>query len=147
MIRQMRAADMSRVLDIWLAGNLQAHPFIPKAYWQGQLEKMEQEYLPSADVFVYEDGESFLINGFIGIVDMVNDAYIAGLFVWPDCQGQGVGSALLAHGQEQYGVLRLNVYSKNDRAIGFYERNGFQTVTQGIDAETGEPEQTMAWKK
>lgn len=144
MIRKMQDGDMATVLAIWLAGNLQAHPFIPAAYWQGQLEKMEREYLPGAEVFVYADDMSQKVKGFMGIVD---DSYIAGLFVQPQYQGQGIGKQLLAAGQKQYDSLTLLVYCENEKAIGFYERNGFQIREYRIDEATGRQEQSMVWSK
>ena len=144
MIRKMRREDMSTVLDIWLAGNLQAHPFIPQEYWQSHLEKMERDYLPAADVFVYADEEGQPIKSFMGIV---NESYIAGIFVLPQFQGQGIGKALLAYGKEAYAMLSLHVYCQNTRAIDFYEGQGFSTSDYGIDEETGEQEQTMIWRK
>lgn len=143
MIRKMTDRDMPAVLAIWLAGNFQAHPFVPQEYWQGQLPKMEQEYLPSAEVWVYEDEADFVIKGFIGIVDK---SYIAGLFVLPVYQGQGIGKLLLHHCQRQYSSLELSVYLKNERAICFYERNGFYATVFRMDESTGEKEQIMEWK-
>ena len=102
----MKKEDMPAVLDIWLAGNAQAHPFIPVTYWQGQLEKMEQVYLPSAEVFVYETEDTHKVIGFLGITE---GSYIAGLFVHPAAQGQGIGKCLLAYGQGIYPSLSLHV--------------------------------------
>ena len=144
MIRKMQSLDMPIVLDIWLAGNLQAHPFISAAYWQSQLEKMEREYLPAAEVFVYEDEEDHRVKGFMGIAE---GSYIAGLFVYPHAQGQGIGRQLLAYGQELYPLLTLHVYCENKRAIRFYEQNGFQVTAYGIDKATGVKEQEMVWSK
>ncbi len=144
MIRLMKQEDMPTVLDIWLSGNLQAHPFIPASYWQGQLEKMEREYLPTAEVFVYGEAVGQAIKGFMGVVDK---AYIAGLFVHPQYQGQGVGKKLLADGQERYDGLTLDVYCENKKAVRFYERNGFQESERRIDEATGIWEQTMVWAK
>lgn len=144
MIRKMQADDMSAVLAIWLAGNLQAHPFIPADYWQGQLEKMELEYLPSAEVFVYADDADQEIKGFIGVVD---GSYIAGLFVHPQYQGQGIGRELLIDGQKRYDSLMLHVYCDNERAVRFYGKNGFQVKERGIEEATGIWEQAMAWSK
>lgn len=144
MIRKMQDADMPAVLDIWLAGNLQAHPFIPADYWQGQLEKMELEYLPSAEVFVYEDVCDGGIKGFIGIVD---GSYIAGLFVYPQAQGIGIGKKLLSACQDRYDSLALHVYCDNEKAVRFYDRNGFQVKERGLDEATGAMEQNMIWAK
>ena len=74
MIRKFQKEDTGQVMRIWLNGNKDAHPFIPKEYWEANYSMVEEQIL-QAEVFVYEaDGE---IQGFIGIVG----GYIAGIFV------------------------------------------------------------------
>ena len=43
--------------------------------------------------------------------------------------------------------LRLNVYQKNTRAISFYQREGFDIQSEGLDDATGEKEYTMLWQQ
>lgn len=65
MIRKFQKEDTGQVMRIWLNGNKDAHPFIPKEYWEANYSMVEEQIL-QAEVFVYEaDGE---IQGFIGIV-------------------------------------------------------------------------------
>lgn len=79
MIREFQTADTEQVMQIWLNGNEDAHPFISKKYWCSNFS-MVQEQLLQAEVFVYEkDG---IIRGFIGITD----GYIAGIFVDRKCR-------------------------------------------------------------
>ena len=144
MIRKMRREDMSTVLDIWLAGNLQAHPFIPQEYWQSHLEKMERDYLPAADVFVYADEEGQPIKSFMGIV---NESYIAGIFVKESARSKGIGKQLLDYAKERKTKLSLSVYQKNRRAVRFYQREHFIIQAENIDNETNEKEFKMVWHK
>ncbi len=61
-------------MKLWLSGNVDAHPFIPKEYWESNYSMVEEQIL-QAEVFLCEaDGK---IQGFIGIVGN----YIAGIFV------------------------------------------------------------------
>ena len=53
MIRKLQKADTDQVMQIWLNGNVEAHPFVPKDYWVSNYE-MVREQLLEADVFVYE---------------------------------------------------------------------------------------------
>lgn len=139
MIRKLQKADTERIMEIWLNGNVDAHPFIPKDYWQSNYA-MVQEQLLQADVFVYEMyGE---IQGFIGIVGN----YIAGIFVDKKYRSLGVGKQLLNYTKQKYCNLSLSVYQKNKRAVAFYCREGFSIQSEGLDEATGETEYTMIWK-
>ena len=53
MIREFQTADTEQVMQIWLNGNEDAHPFISKKYWCSNFS-MVQEQLLQAEVFVYE---------------------------------------------------------------------------------------------
>lgn len=139
MIRKFQKEDAEQVMQIWLSGNEDAHPFIPKAYWKSNFE-MVQEQLLQADVFVYDVGGE--IQGFIGIVD----EYIAGIFVDKKHRSLGIGKKLLDYVKLRYSSLSLNVYDKNDRAAAFYLREDFSVQSKELDEATGEVEYTMIWK-
>lgn len=62
MIRKLQKADTDQVMQIWLNGNVEAHPFVPKDYWVSNYE-MVREQLLEADVFVYEADKE--VQGFI----------------------------------------------------------------------------------
>lgn len=136
MIRKFQQTDTGQVMQIWLKGNIDAHPFIPKEYWESNFE-MVQEQLIQAEVYVHETNDT--IQGFIGI----QDDYIAGIFVKKECRSQGIGKRLLDHVQSFHKELTLNVYKKNYRAMAFYQREGFLAVSEQLDEDTGEMEVTM----
>lgn len=140
MVREFQTGDLERAAEIWLAANLQAHGFIPRAYWEEQLETV-RDLLPQAELYVWQDGGA--IQGFIGL----NGDHIEGLFVRPPHQGRGIGKALLGRARDAHGRLTLNVYRKNERAAAFYAREGFQVRGEGVDENTGEPEYTMVWER
>lgn len=140
MIRQLHSADLHRVMEIWLEANIQAHSFIPQAYWK-ENAALVRELLPQADVWVYEqDGD---IGGFIGIMEA---SFVAGLFVDSKMQSGGIGSALLSHCKQKYPELSLHVYADNIRAVRFYEKNGFTIVGEMKNDDTGKQEYVMQWK-
>lgn len=140
MVREFQRGDLERVSEIWLAANLQAHGFIPRAYWEGQLETV-RALLPQAELHVWQ-AESGEIQGFIGL----SGEHIEGLFVWPPVQGRGIGKALLDRAKDAHRRLTLNVYRKNERAAAFYRREGFRAVREGVDEPTGEAECQMVWE-
>jgi GNAT superfamily N-acetyltransferase len=69
------------------------------------------------------------------------------LYVHPDYQGRGVGTALLARcGQPRTG-LRLWTFQQNEGAVLFYERNGFHNLrtSGGLKNEERLPACLMSW--
>lgn len=140
MIRAMQKADVDRIADIWLDANRKAHHFIPAKYWQSNYDAVK-EMLPQAEVYVFERGQK--IYGFIGL----SEEYIEAIFVSEEKQSQGIGKRLLDFAKDKRAELCLNVYQKNIRAINFYQREGFEIQSEGLDEATGEKDYAMVWKR
>ncbi len=71
------------------------------------------------------------------------------LYVLPDWQGRGVGSALVEHAKRlQPSGLQLWVFASNKPAIAFYEPRGFRIVesTDGASNEERAPDHRMVWR-
>ena len=73
--------------------------------------------------------------------------YIAGIFVEVEEQSRGVGKQLLARAKQDRKRLTLQVYEKNERAVHFYQKEGFRVVYRDVDEDTGEAEYVMEWKR
>lgn len=142
MIRTFRESDLSAVMKIWLDTNIKAHNFISKEYWTSNYE-MVKEILPKAEIYVYEDDPTNLIDGFIGLTD----SYIEGLFVKETAQSKGIGKQLLDHVKSIKSNMSLSVYQENIRAVHFYQREQFQIQSENIDDNTNEKELIMTWSK
>lgn len=140
MIRKLEKADMGPVMQIWLHGNVEAHPFVPKEYWAANFD-MVQEQIFNAEVYVFEANDR--IKGFIGLAD----TYIAGIFVDKNDRSMGIGRQLLTYAKKKKETLSLNVYQQNKRALDFYHREGFFVSAKGMDEETQNVEYTMFWKR
>ena len=102
---------------------------------------MVKSLIPQAEVYVYEDETTKQINGFIGLFD----DYIEGLFIRTDAQGYGYGKQLLEYVKSIKSNMKLSVYQKNERAIRFYNREGFVIESEKIDDNTNEKEFLMVW--
>ena len=77
------------------------------------------------------------------------DGFLNNLYVLPDCQGRGIGGALLAEVKRQLtGGVRLWTFEPNVGAIRFYERHGFETIerTDGQANEEKVADRLMAWR-
>ena len=82
MIRKLKSCDMEQVMNIWFNGNLEAHDFVEKEYWEMHIP-MVKEQLLQAEVYVYE--EQGKIQGFAGM----QEDYLAGIFVKKEFRGTG----------------------------------------------------------
>lgn len=138
MIRKFQSVDIEQVMRIWLNGNIGAHPFIPREYWENNFD-MVQKQMAAAEIWVYESAGEIL--GFIGLMD----SYIAGIFVDEAHRSLGIGRELLDYAKRNHRRLTLSVYVKNERAEAFYLREGFCVLSEGRDEATGEAEYTMVW--
>ncbi|MEI5995370.1 N-acetyltransferase [Candidatus Enterococcus mansonii] len=138
-ITHLTSEELDRLLNIWLEATIEAHPFIEKNYWLDN-QSLLKEQLPQAELYVYmKDGK---IVAFLGMIE----TYIAGLFVHTDYQNQGIGQQLLAEVKKDHKQLSLSVYVKNQRALHFYQKQGFRFVKENVD-ETGELEHQLVWDR
>ncbi len=77
--------------------------------------------------------------GFIGL----QDEYVAGLFIRQQFRNNGLGSLLLEEALRLHPYLALEVYEKNNGAVRFYKKHGFQIRSEDADLDTGEKEYWM----
>ena len=140
MIITLQLTDIDHVMRLWLSGNEDAHPFIPKEYWLAHFSAVQEQIL-QAEIFVCETDH--VIRGFIGITD----GYIAGIFVDRPFRSHGIGKQLLDFTKQLHPSLSLSVYQKNQKAVSFYLREGFSVFSQSLDEDTNEREYTMIWNK
>ena len=111
-IRKFRDGDIERAAEIWLAGSLQAHDFVPNSFWRDNLPDLKDKYLPGAQGYVY------LVDAIIQGVLVYNGDFIHLLFVDPMAQRQGIGTALIQTVQAQHKTLKLTVYVQNRKPYG-----------------------------
>lgn len=89
MIRKLEESDLSRIMQIWLSANKEAHGFIKESYWDENFEAVKAA-LPCAEIYVHENAEAEP-DGFIGL----NGEHIEGLFVDKTARNMGIGKELL----------------------------------------------------
>lgn len=142
MIRTFKESDLSAIMRIWLDTNIKTHNFISEEYWKSNYN-MVKEILPKAEIYVHEDNDTNIINGFIGLTDN----YIAGLFVNDTAQSKGIGKQLLDYAKSIKSEMSLNVYQDNVRAVQFYKREQFQIQSESVDDNTNAKELIMTWNK
>lgn len=139
-IRKFNEMDLKRVMRIWYDGNLEAHDFIPKEYWDKNISYVKRN-LPQLEVYVYEvDG---YVVGFVGI----DEGYVSGLFVDKEYRGVGIGTKLVSYVKELYDFFTLHVFENNYGAVTFYENRGLLIKEEGVHEDLGEVEYLMYYRK
>lgn len=139
-IRKFNAFDVKRVMRIWYDGNLEAHDFIDKEYWERNFGYVKR-FLPESEVYVYEiDG---YVVGFVGI----DEGYIAGLFVDKEYRGIGIGTKLMDYVKELYDFFTLHVFENNYGAVTFYENRGLIKKEESVHEDLGEVEYLMYYRR
>ena len=123
-IEHYQSKDEEAVLNIWLKASEQAHAFAGVGFWCGLVEDMRQVYLPKARTWICRDGDRVM-----GFACLVGEGELAALFVDPERQCEGIGTALLNWVKDHSkGVLTVGVYEENPRAWQFYKRSGFEEI-------------------
>lgn len=137
-IREMKAEDIDKVMDIWLSENITSHFFLSENFWQKEFEKAKERILKSK-VFISEEENN--IQGFISL----SGNYIEYLFVKSNYQRNGIGRKLLKHCKNIFWSLMLKVYEENSYAVNFFDKQTFYVRDKMDNAETGKSEIFMEW--
>ena len=83
----------------------------------------------------------------VGFACLGGEGEEAALFVAPERQCEGIGTALLDWVKEHSkGMLTVGVYEENARARAFYRRGGFEEIGSRDDELTGSREYWPKWK-
>lgn len=114
----------------------------------GTIEIMEQ-VLNENDVYVWEeDGEAA---GFVGFGKREGYAELNALYVRRDAQNRGIAGRMLGFFEEANCEKRVHVVSvlKNAPwAIGFYEKNGYEELTEDMAERYGvEGIMVQSWER
>ncbi|MGN5139749.1 N-acetyltransferase [Aeromonas sp. 164P] len=140
MIRPLSATDLDAAVELWYQTSVQAHDFIPAAFWHEQQAAMRDIYLPASKRVYEEDGQ------LLGFISWYQGS-VAAIFIAPRWQSQGLGRQLLEHLKARYDRLELTVYAENEQARRFYSRNGFKEGEQQLCEHSGRPELVMHWQR
>lgn len=140
MIRPFLGEDTEAIVRLWFEASVQAHGFIPRAYWEAAREDMRTLYLPLSDeIVVHVDDVSGDVDAFFAFIG----DFLAAFFVAPSAQGKGLGKRLLRIAKRMHPALTLTVYAENNHAVRFYQRNGFIIQGERTEERTGHRELLM----
>lgn len=138
MIREFQINDIDKVMEIWLASNLDAHSFVEADYWISNVAFVREQLL-QAEIYVFEEQNKIL--GFVG----VQENYLAGIFIDKAFRSLGIGKQLLDYIKNGHNIISLNVYKENRNAVKFYMREGFTIISEELDDATDCIEYLMQW--
>ena len=74
----------------------------------------------------------------VGFIALIDD-FIGGLFVQPARHRQGAGRLLITAALRQAGLLSVEVYAENAKALRFYETLGFVQTAASATDDQGRP--------
>ena len=131
MIRKYTQEEIPKLLEVWEAAALIAHPFLSNEFHEMVKKAMRDMYLPDSDTWVYEKSGNI-----IGFIAMINNE-IGGLFVDPNQQSKGVGTALVDYMQKFHKTLEVEVFEENKIGRPFYKKYGFKVIKEYTMKETG----------
>ena len=142
-IRPYEPADLDAVVDLWYRSWHTALPVLrhphPIAEWR---RRFREEISQQEAVWVAELDER--LAGFLAMFE--REGYVDQLYVEPELQGRGVGTALLAQARLiSPGGLALHALQANTAARAFYERHGFVAGEPGTNRVNGQPNVAYRW--
>src|SRR5450759_3129891 len=142
-LRPYRAEDEDAAIALWLETWQQTYPGIDFAarvpWWR---ERWRSELVPDAAIIVAEHADAL-----VGFVTIDASGYLDQLVVAPDHWGSELADTLVNEAKRRSpDHIALLVNKDNDRAIRFYERNGFAHAGEDVNPTSGRPVLRMEWK-
>jgi putative acetyltransferase len=143
-IRRATPEDAPALADIHVRARRESMSYLPDTHRPEEVLAWINEVMPEhEEVWVAED-EGRVI-GFFAL----SDDLLYHLYVYPELQGRGAGSALFDLVRElRPDGFRLWVFQRNTQAREFYERRGMRVVelTDGSGNEEREPDALYEWR-
>jgi putative acetyltransferase len=143
-LRRYAAADEEAAIELWRRTWQQAYPridFTARLEWWRQ--RWREELVPTTTIVVAEDRD-----GLVGFVTVDPRSFdLDQLVVAPEAWGRGIAPALIAEAKRiSPAGLDLHVNKDNDRAVRFYEKEGFVVSGEAINWRSGAPVNKMSWR-
>ncbi len=142
MIRRARAEDAEAVTRVFRESRAEAMPWLPV------LHTVEEDVGHFSRQFGAQDAYVFELQGRLVGFAVVKGDELDALYIDPESQEQGVGSALFKRTIEaRPDGFRLWVFQENRRARRFYEARGCRLIreTDGAANEERTPDALYEW--
>ena len=132
-IRQYREDDLDDLMAAWEGASKVAHPFLQEAFLETERFNIPNVYLPNTDTWVAEIRGKVV--GFLAL--MGNE--VGAIFLQPELHGSGIGKSLMDKARELHGTLEVEVFKGNHIGRKFYDRYGFELLSESIHEATNLP--------
>jgi GNAT superfamily N-acetyltransferase len=143
MIRRARPEDAESIADAFVA-SLESLTFLPRLHTPEEHRRFISEIVPrDHEIWVAEE------DGRIVGLAAIGEETLGHIYVHPEAQGRGVGSALLERTKElRPDGFTLWTFPQNERACRFYERRGLRAIqfTEGTGNEEKLPDVQYEWR-
>jgi GNAT superfamily N-acetyltransferase len=142
LIRQASPEHAAAIASIFCESRAEAMPWLPVLHTVEEVEDWYRDKL-AGEAWVYE------VDGRVVGFALVRENELDALYVAPEAQRGGVGTALFRHAQEArpqgFGWW---VFRDNTRARRFYESLGGRCLyeTDGVDNEEQTPDARYEWR-
>lgn len=141
-LRPATAEDVEELTELYLATRRAAEPAMPpQQHPRESVLAFLSGVIADKEVWLAED------DGIVGFLTL-DESFLDALYVGPDHQGFGIGTALLDLAKARRpGGFALWVFASNAPARGFYHRHGLVELehTDGSGNEEHAPDVRMAW--
>jgi GNAT superfamily N-acetyltransferase len=141
-IRLARTGEADTIAEVFIA-SFRGLTYLPLLHTDDEIRRwIRTEMVPGHEVLVAEADDRI-----VGFAAMTHDL-LGHLYVHPEVQNQGVGTALLEDAKKRRPAgLRLWVFQRNEGARRLYERHGFRLVelTDGTGNQEREPDALYEW--
>lgn len=126
--------DYLQLIKIWEKSVRATHDFLPEKEIHELKPLILNNYFDAVLLRCSKNIEGEII-GFIGVAEKK----IEMLFISPDAQGYGIGSALCQYAIKYLEVTKVDVNEQNTKAREFYEKMGFNVVNRSELDGQGKP--------
>ncbi|MDY3031337.1 MAG: GNAT family N-acetyltransferase [Clostridia bacterium] len=141
-IRRMEKSETYEILDLWMRALTNGNKFIDNDFWKTHYNDAKENYLNEKDNFVYVIDEKI-----VGFICVDNSNSVKGVFVDPNYENRGIGTALMNYVKESYTLLHMDIYMKNRRTLEFASYHRFLIDGATRNPINGEIEYSMIWSK
>ena len=144
-VRPVHPDELDAVAELWHTTRKATHTYMEireRLTLEASRSVFVEKIAPACSLWVASDGADLL--GFLAL----RDSYLDRMYVRPNAQRKGVGTALLTKAKAlSPRGLELHTHQKNERARGFYEKHGFHAVHFGMSPPPeNEPDVEYHWR-
>jgi GNAT superfamily N-acetyltransferase len=144
MLRQLKLFDMDAAARVHRTAFDHALPMLAGLHTPEEDRWfLRERVFTTCEVWGAFDGDA--MSGMLAF----REDWIDQLYVLPEAQGRGLGTALLQVAQNAFDRLQLWTFQRNAQARRFYEARGFALIqqTDGARNEEKEPDALYLWTR